>query len=186
MFCGNLVGKHWSEQWKVQFQSNDLYSYQWMQPYYRHNWEISETTVNTDGIKNYRRCNGIKGNEGKTTYMLKGITIVDYIFKLVSVEDIQNACKKLSEVQKQNMDINAIGPSTTVYVRKKCLTYNTWSCAWDRRLWYNQDQYKLYCSQDIVRTTTAAVLRWTRQIQKIGNNDTTQISPGPHRFSLTP
>ena len=61
--------------------------------------------------------------------MLKEITIVDYIFKLVSVEDIQNACKTLSVVQKQNMDINAIGPSTTVYVRKKCLTYNTWSCA---------------------------------------------------------
>ena len=79
-----------------------------MQPYYRHNWEISETTVNTDGIKNYRRCNGIKGNEGKTTYMLKNITTVDCIFKSVSVEDIQNACKGFSGIQKQNTDINEL------------------------------------------------------------------------------
>jgi len=54
MFYGNLVGKHWSEQWKVQFQSNDLYSYQWMQPYCRCNWEIRGNTENTEGIKNYR------------------------------------------------------------------------------------------------------------------------------------
>ena len=80
MFYGNLVGKHWSEQWKVQFQSNDLYSYQWMQPYCRRNWEIRGHTENTEGIKKYRWCNGIKGNEGKTTYMLKEITIMDYTY----------------------------------------------------------------------------------------------------------
>ena len=60
MFYGNFVGQHWSEQWKVQFQSNDLYSYQWMQPYYRHNWESRGHTENTEGIKNHRWCNGIK------------------------------------------------------------------------------------------------------------------------------
>jgi len=37
MFYGTLVGKHWSEQWQGQFESNVLYSYQQMQPYYRHN-----------------------------------------------------------------------------------------------------------------------------------------------------
>ena len=59
MFYGNLVGKHWSEQWKDQFVSNNLYSYQWMQPYYRHNWEIRGHEENTDGIKNCRWCNWI-------------------------------------------------------------------------------------------------------------------------------
>ena len=54
--------------------------------------------------------------------MLKEITIVDYIFKLVSVEDIQNACKTLSEVQKQNMDINAIGQSSNC-VRLEEMSY---------------------------------------------------------------
>jgi hypothetical protein len=28
MFCGNLVGKHWSDQWQGQFESNALHSYQ--------------------------------------------------------------------------------------------------------------------------------------------------------------
>jgi len=28
VFYGNLVGKHWSEQWQDQFKSNALYSYQ--------------------------------------------------------------------------------------------------------------------------------------------------------------
>ena len=37
MFYGTLVGKQWSEQWQGQFESNVLYSYQQMQPYYRHN-----------------------------------------------------------------------------------------------------------------------------------------------------
>ena len=37
--------------------------------------------------------------------MLKEITIVDYIFKSVSVQDIQNACKTFSEVQKKTWTI---------------------------------------------------------------------------------
>jgi len=28
MFYGTLVGKHWSEQWQGQFESNILYSFQ--------------------------------------------------------------------------------------------------------------------------------------------------------------
>ena len=59
MFYRNLVGKHWSEQWQGQFESNALYSYQRMQPYYRHNWEIRGQKENTDGIKSCRWCSGI-------------------------------------------------------------------------------------------------------------------------------
>ena len=72
MLYGNLVGNHWSEQWKVQFQSNDLFSYEWMQPYYRRNCEITGNRENTEVMKNYRWCNGIKRKWRENYIHVKG------------------------------------------------------------------------------------------------------------------
>jgi heterodisulfide reductase subunit A-like polyferredoxin len=78
----------------------------------------------------------LKGNEGKTTYMLKDmgsrewvnnmryITTVDCIFKSVYAKDIQNPCNTCSGMQKLYADINAIGSITAVYFRKKNLMQN--------------------------------------------------------------
>jgi hypothetical protein len=81
-------------------------------------------------------------------------------------------------------DINATGSTTTVYFWKKSLMWNISSCAKERRKRYNQELYQLYWSPDIVRTTEAAGLRWTGQLHRMGNNDTSKRSPGSHADSI--
>jgi len=52
-----------------------------------------------------------------------------------------------------------------------------------KRKRYNQELYQLYWSPDIVRTTKAAGLWWTGQLQRMGNNNTSKRSPGSHADS---
>jgi len=85
---------------------------------------------------------------------------------------------------KQTTDINAKRSTTTVYFWKKSLIWNIRSCARERRKRYNHELYQLYWSPDIVRTTKAAGLWWTGQLQRMGNNDTPKRSPGSHADSI--
>jgi hypothetical protein len=74
-----LVGKHWSEQWRGQFQNNAHHTCQYMQPYYRHNWEIRGHRENTEGIKTTDDAMWLKGTKEKTTYMLKEIRSIELV-----------------------------------------------------------------------------------------------------------